>query len=59
MLSPTTIEDGQATPMSSFSTATSIDRVRTPGESSISSRIRSSIEYEDCSTDQFKDRYLY
>ncbi len=59
ILTPTTIDDGQTTPMSSFSSVTSNDHVRAPERSSISSRTRSHSQSEDDSTDEFKDRYLY
>ncbi len=59
MLTPTTIEDRQMTPMSSFSSAVSIDRVQTPKRSSMSSRTKSNSGYEDYSTDEFTDKYFH
>jgi hypothetical protein len=58
MLTPTTIGNGQITPLSSFSSAVSVDHARTPRrfrKSSISSHKRS----EDYSTDEFTDRYFH
>lgn len=58
MLSPTTIGDHQTTPMSNFSSATSIDDIRTLDRSaSVLSRTRTNSQVEDLnSTDEFKDR---
>ena len=53
MLSPTTIGDGQTTPLSNFSNATSIDDMRTIERSSLSLQTSS----RDYSTDEFKHRY--
>jgi hypothetical protein len=55
ILTPTSIDDGQTTPMSSISSATSIDDIRTIERSSLSSKTTS----RDCSTDEFKYRYLF
>ncbi len=51
MLSPTTIDDDQTTPISSFSSATLTDHVQTLE--------RSNNQSEYLSTNEFKDKYLY
>jgi hypothetical protein len=58
MLSLTTIGDGPTTPLSSFSSASSVEDIGLPGESSVSSPIRSNSQSEDCSTEEFKDEYF-
>jgi hypothetical protein len=55
ILSPMTIDDDHTTHLSSFSSATSVDDVRTIDRSSISTQTRSN----DCSTDEFKNGYIY
>ncbi len=43
--------------MSSFSSASSVEDIRPPGESSISTQTKSNSQYEDYSTEEFKDEY--
>ncbi len=56
-LSPTTIGNDVTSPLSSFSSASSMKDILPPGESSISSRRRSNSQSEDYSTDKFNDKY--
>lgn len=57
-LTSTTIDDNYSSPLSSFSSATSVDHVPTIGRSSISSRTNTHSRSMDYSTDNFKDRYF-
>ena len=54
-MSPTTIGDAITTAMSSFSSASSVEDIRPPGESSISTQTKSNSPYDDYSTEEFKD----
>jgi len=59
MLTSTIINNGQTTPISNFSSSTSIDHVQTLGRSSVSSQSRTNSRLEDYSIDEFKDKYFY
>ncbi len=56
ILSSTTINDNITQPLSSFSSAESVDHISTQSRSSISSRTRSNSQSRDYSTEEFNDR---